>query len=207
MTDLASRLAAAGTDPAALRAVALADTGAEASSQDGVKARETAITSLCDVLATAGDADGLASLLTGLMPLFGAFPKARAAKVVRGVIDAIARVPGSEALQVCVGEGWGGGGWGGRSPSPHRAAWRVCGGGARRRGGRRAGRCARVSEGAGAHAPVHPRPAPADVSLWRGCACLLACRLGAERGSAQRAHTHTHTHAIAPQRVAASRVR
>ena len=124
MTDLASRLAAAGTDPAALRAVALADAGAESSSQDDIKARETAVTSLCDALATAGDADGLASLLTDLRPLFGSIPKAKTAKIVRGVIEAIARVPGSEELQVCVGCGCGG--VGGASPQPTavgRAAW------------------------------------------------------------------------------------
>lgn len=97
MSDLASRLAAA--DPAALRAVALADAGAGASPDD-VKARETAVTALCDALAAAGDADGIAGLLTDLRPLFGVIPKAKTAKIVRGVIEAIARVPGSEELQV-----------------------------------------------------------------------------------------------------------
>ena len=39
-------------------------------------------------------------LLTELRPLFGAIPKAKTAKLVRGLIEAISRVPDSTQLQV-----------------------------------------------------------------------------------------------------------
>ncbi len=42
----------------------------------------------------------LRGLLTELRPLFGAIPKAKTAKLVRGLIEAISRVPDSTQLQV-----------------------------------------------------------------------------------------------------------
>ena len=102
--DLAAALAAANelTDPtaaaSALRTVALATPGADG--PECVKIREAAVGALCANRATARDGPGLAGLLTDLRPLFTVIPKAKTAKLVRGVIDAIAKVPGSEALQV-----------------------------------------------------------------------------------------------------------
>ena len=46
------------------------------------------------------DAPGLRALLTDLRPLFAAVPKAKTAKIVRTVIDSIAKVPNSTQLQV-----------------------------------------------------------------------------------------------------------
>ena len=45
-------------------------------------------------------AQALRGLLTELRPLFGAIPKAKTAKLVRGLIEAISRVPDSTQLQV-----------------------------------------------------------------------------------------------------------
>ena len=97
MTSLADRLAAAPPgDAASLRAIALAD-GASA---DDLKAREAAVSALCDALAASNDAPALRGLLADLRPLFAVAPKAKTAKIVRTVIDSIAKVPGSVALQV-----------------------------------------------------------------------------------------------------------
>ena len=60
-----------------------------------------AIGTLADIYADQGDAEALRRLLTELRPLFGAVPKAKTAKIVRGIIETIARVPGSGQLQVC----------------------------------------------------------------------------------------------------------
>ncbi len=63
--------------------------------------KELAIGTLADICAAQGDAEALRRLLTELRPLFGAVPKAKTAKIVRGIIETIARVPGSGQLQVC----------------------------------------------------------------------------------------------------------
>lgn len=94
----ASELTDGAASSAALRDVALASPGADG--PDCVKVREAAVGALCAARAAAGDGPGLAGLLTDLRPLFNVIPKAKTAKLVRGVIDAIAKVPGSEALQV-----------------------------------------------------------------------------------------------------------
>jgi hypothetical protein len=102
--ELSAALAAAAeqADPAAaaaaLRAVALATPGADG--PECVRVREAAVAALCDARVAARDGPGLAGILTDLRPLFAVVPKAKTAKLVRGVIDAIAKVPGSEALQV-----------------------------------------------------------------------------------------------------------
>lgn len=67
---------------------------------ESVKAKEAAIGRLTELLVKQQDAAGLAALLTELRPLFNAIPKAKTAKLVRTVIDSIARVPGSTQLQV-----------------------------------------------------------------------------------------------------------
>jgi hypothetical protein len=102
----AAELADLAASAAALRAVALASPGADG--PECVRVREAAVSALCANRAAARDAPGLAGLLTDLRPLFAVVPKAKTAKLVRGVIDAIAKVPGSEALQVRVGVGGGG---------------------------------------------------------------------------------------------------
>ena len=59
------------------------------------------ITTLADLYAAQGDAPALRQLLTELRPLFAAVPKAKTAKIVRGIIETVARVPNSGKLQVC----------------------------------------------------------------------------------------------------------
>ena len=67
---------------------------------EATRAREAAVSALIDALVAGGDAAALAALFDELKPLFAALPKAKTAKLVRGVIEAIAKVPGSEELQV-----------------------------------------------------------------------------------------------------------
>ncbi|KAL4433751.1 hypothetical protein ABPG75_000192 [Micractinium tetrahymenae] len=70
---------------------------------DCLKVKEAALGKLADALVAAKDAPALRSLLTELRPLFGAIPKAKTAKIVRTIIDSIARVPDSQQLllEVC----------------------------------------------------------------------------------------------------------
>lgn len=59
-----------------------------------------AIQKLSDLYATEKDAVALKNLLTELRPLFAAFTKAKTAKIVRTIIETIAKVPDSTQLQV-----------------------------------------------------------------------------------------------------------
>ena len=59
-----------------------------------------AIQRLSHVYAKQEDAEALRKLLTELRPLFGAITKAKTAKIVRNVIETIAKVPNSTQLQV-----------------------------------------------------------------------------------------------------------
>lgn len=70
---------------------------------ESVKVKEQAINKLTDSLVKQRDAAALASLLTELRPLFAAIPKAKTAKIVRTVIDSVAKVPNSTQLQVRLG--------------------------------------------------------------------------------------------------------
>ena len=103
MAALQQKLQAAGelADAAQQRA-AYTDVivGPSPNDAESVKVKEAAIAKLTDLLVKQGDAAGLAALLTELRPLFGAIPKAKTAKLVRTVIDSIAKVPGSTQLQV-----------------------------------------------------------------------------------------------------------
>ena len=59
-----------------------------------------AIQRLSDVYVKQKDAEALRKLLTELRPLFGVITKAKTAKIVRNIIEAIAKVPNSTQLQV-----------------------------------------------------------------------------------------------------------
>lgn len=72
----------------------------DGSDAEVLKAKEQAISCLCRSFVDSSDAQGLKSLLKDLLPLYSSMPKAKTAKIVRTVIDALARVPKSEALQV-----------------------------------------------------------------------------------------------------------
>lgn len=65
-----------------------------------IQAKEQAIGSLTTALADTGDATGLRELLATLRPLYANFAKAKTARIVRTVIDALARVPNTAKLQV-----------------------------------------------------------------------------------------------------------
>ena len=67
---------------------------------DSIKVKEEAIQKLADLKVEQKDAAALRQLLTELRPLFGKFPKAKTAKIVRNLIDAIAKIPDSTGLQV-----------------------------------------------------------------------------------------------------------
>lgn len=65
-----------------------------------VGVKEQAIQVLCDAYVKQQNAQGLRELLSELRTFFGAVPKAKTAKIVRSIIDAIAKIPGSTQLQV-----------------------------------------------------------------------------------------------------------
>jgi 26S proteasome regulatory subunit N6 len=97
--DAAASLASAtpAQGASAFRAVVAAESSSDAES---LKVKELAITQLCDLLVKQADAKGLAALLGELRGFFTSIPKAKTAKIVRNVIDCIAKIPGSTQLQV-----------------------------------------------------------------------------------------------------------
>ncbi|KAK9942004.1 hypothetical protein M0R45_007694 [Rubus argutus] len=70
------------------------------SSSEAVRIKEQAITNLSDLLRQENRAEDLRNLLTQLRPFFNLIPKAKTAKIVRGIIDAVAKVPGTSDLQI-----------------------------------------------------------------------------------------------------------
>lgn len=74
--------------------------GEQANDADSIKIKEQALQSLANLYAKQHDASSLRKLLTDLRPLFALIPKAKTAKIVRVVIDTIAKVPNSTAVQV-----------------------------------------------------------------------------------------------------------
>ena len=83
---------------AELRALAIdEDIGGDA---EAIKRKEQAIAATVESLAARGDADGLRRLMHDLRPLYAKIAKAKTAKIVRQVIDAIAKIPGTKQLQV-----------------------------------------------------------------------------------------------------------
>lgn len=91
----------AGSNPAAaaaaLRGVV---TGPAPNDAECLKVKEAALGKLTELLVKQRDAAALRALLTELRPLFAAIPKAKTAKIVRTVVDSIARVPDSSQLLV-----------------------------------------------------------------------------------------------------------
>ncbi|XP_073270967.1 26S proteasome non-ATPase regulatory subunit 11 homolog [Primulina huaijiensis] len=70
------------------------------SSSEALRIKEQAITNLSDLLRQEGRAAELQDLLTKLRPFFSLIPKAKTAKIVRGIVDAVAKIPGSSDLQI-----------------------------------------------------------------------------------------------------------
>uniref|UniRef100_A0A803L5R6 26S proteasome regulatory subunit Rpn6 N-terminal domain-containing protein n=1 Tax=Chenopodium quinoa TaxID=63459 RepID=A0A803L5R6_CHEQI len=67
------------------------------SSPDNLSIKEQAITKLTEFLTQENKAE---NLLTQLRPYFTLIPKAKTAKIVRGIIDVVAKVPGTTELQI-----------------------------------------------------------------------------------------------------------
>ena len=70
------------------------------STEDALKVKEQAIYQLGDVYAKQGEASKLGALLTNLRPFFATIPKAKTAKIVRTLIDQVAKIPDSRQLQM-----------------------------------------------------------------------------------------------------------
>lgn len=95
--------APAADDLPALKAQALAPAvaGLKGTAKlEAAKKREAAIGAYANALAVHGEGEALAVLLTDLRPYFPEMSKAKTAKVVRQVLDALARVPDSTQLQL-----------------------------------------------------------------------------------------------------------
>ncbi|XP_047330541.1 26S proteasome non-ATPase regulatory subunit 11 homolog [Impatiens glandulifera] len=70
------------------------------SSSEALRIKEKAIANLTDLLKEESRAEELRSLLTQLRPFFSVIPKAKTAKIVRGIIDAVAKIAGTTELQI-----------------------------------------------------------------------------------------------------------
>lgn len=84
-------------DVAQLRAFILEEKAGDA---ETLKLKEQAITQLCELLVQRQEAQPQAELLSQLRGYFASIPKAKTAKIVRNIIDSIAKVAGSTQLQV-----------------------------------------------------------------------------------------------------------
>lgn len=70
------------------------------SSSEALRIKEQAIFNLSDLLSQEKMGEELRSLLTELRHFFSLIPKAKTAKIVRGIIDAVAKIPGTSQLQI-----------------------------------------------------------------------------------------------------------
>ncbi|MCL7028411.1 hypothetical protein MKW94_026875, partial [Papaver nudicaule] len=69
-------------------------------SSEALRVKEKTVSELSDLLTQEKRAEDLRSLLTLLRPFFASIPKAKTAKIVRGIIDAVAKIPGTTDLQI-----------------------------------------------------------------------------------------------------------
>lgn len=69
-------------------------------SPEALRTKEQAINQLTDLLRQENKAEELRGLLAQLRPFFSLIPKAKTAKIVRGIIDAVAKIPGTSDLQI-----------------------------------------------------------------------------------------------------------
>ena len=90
----------AETTPAAAAAQFEALIVSAEASEDAVKVKESAIYQLGEVYAKQGEAAKLGALLTNLRPFFATIPKAKPAKIVRTLIDQVAKIKDSLPLQM-----------------------------------------------------------------------------------------------------------
>jgi hypothetical protein len=75
---------------------------AAAADEDAIRVKELAIAALTAAHVAARDVPALAGLVVSLRPFFAHIPKARTAKVVRNVLDALGAVPDSVDAQVAL---------------------------------------------------------------------------------------------------------
>ena len=105
MTDLKERLNGAAEEASMEKTESTYRdiiTGSSPNDAESVKIKEEALQKLCDLKIKQEDAPGLKALLSDLRPLFAKFPKAKTAKMVRNIIDAMSKVPDSTQIQVKV---------------------------------------------------------------------------------------------------------
>ena len=76
---------------------------AEGLDVDSLKAKEAAIGKITNLLLKEKNGQALCDLLHELRPLFATIPKAKTAKIVRSVIDTLAKIEGTTELQVSIG--------------------------------------------------------------------------------------------------------
>lgn len=98
---------AGGDDTADIKQLQQQVLGEHGSDAESVKQREEAIGKLSDAYVKAQDAKALTELLSQLRPFFAVIPKAKTAKLVRNIIDQIAKIPNSTDIQVIPGRGKG----------------------------------------------------------------------------------------------------
>ncbi|KAK4760438.1 hypothetical protein SAY87_005331 [Trapa incisa] len=69
------------------------------SSPEALRTKEQAITNLSVLLRQENRVEDLPTLLTQLRPYFSLIPKTKTAKIVREIIDAVSKIPGTSDLQ------------------------------------------------------------------------------------------------------------
>jgi len=89
-----------GTDPAGAISILRQIIENPSSLAESLRIKEQAISNLSDLLTQEKRGEELKSLLTVLRPFFSLIPKAKTAKIVRGVLDAVAKIPGTSQLQI-----------------------------------------------------------------------------------------------------------
>lgn len=93
-------LAATDLDQALVKLKGLVLTSEGPNDAEAIKVKEASIAKLQELLIKKGDAAALRELLGQLRDFYAIIPKAKTAKIVRSIIDSIAKIPGSTALQV-----------------------------------------------------------------------------------------------------------
>jgi 26S proteasome regulatory subunit N6 len=89
--------ATANRSESCLRAVIAGPDPTPGPDEDVARLQETAVLALADLLVSDGRAGEIAPLAATLRPFFATIPKARTAKIVRGLLDAVAKADGEDA--------------------------------------------------------------------------------------------------------------
>lgn len=71
-------------------------------SETSIKAKEAAICGLAELYVSHNTPERIDSILTNYSVELGSFSKPRMAKIVKSLVDYIAKVPGSERLQIAL---------------------------------------------------------------------------------------------------------